>query len=145
TFDKVHLHWNPVGRGDQLYPRTIEMFAFGGIVAPVPLVPEQLAAAYAYVKACPHGKGVVDIFQLAVYVLEDPPNVDQDEHQRLLELVQPLGETALFDGPVENMAVHIVQGHGLVAPEIKSGDHRRGDYLPIGEYPVVVLAMVHFF
>jgi len=121
------------------------MFPFGGVVAPVLLLPEESATAYPNIVACLHGKGVDDIFHLAAHVLEYPAYPQQDEHQDFLQLVQAFGETALFQHVAENMAVHIVQRHRLVATEIERRYHCRGDHLPVREFPVVVFAMVHFF
>jgi len=143
--DKVHLNGDAIGGGHQLDLDTVEMFPFGGVVAPVLLFPEQFATAYADIMACLHGKGVDDVSHLAAHVLEYPAYAQQDEHQDLLQLVQAFGETALFQHVTENMAVHIVQGHRLVTTEIERRYQCGGDYLPVGEFPVVVFAMVHFF
>ena len=61
TLDKVHLHRDAVGGGDQLYLHPIEVFPFRCIVAPVYLVPKEFATAYPDVVACLHRKGVDDL------------------------------------------------------------------------------------
>jgi len=145
TPDKVHLDGDAVGGGYQLNLHSIEMLAFRCVVAPVFLVPEEFAAAYAHIVAGLHGKGIDDIFHLTAHVLEYSADPKQDEHQGLLELVQALGETALFEHIPEDMAAHIVQRQRLVATEIECRYQGNGNDLSIGDLPVVMFAMVHFF
>jgi len=118
---------------------------FVSIIAPDFFILDKSATAYADNMTGLDEKGVDGVFHLTTDVLEDPAYPRKDGHQGLLSLVKVLGKPALIDHGFEYMAVHVFQGHGLIAPEITGRYLLSGDYQSIGELHVFVFIVVHFF